>query len=171
MRSEPRVELELPRVGELVQDEPGTEVGAAEIQLALDPGDVRLDEVEGAGARRGAGIVLERQHRVVLPEDAPGHEAEQLADVAVQHPPAHPGRERLGHPGSKALDGREQPLHHREVGVDEARPVERDEPRIPRQGDLADLGHQRRDPGGHLRVRGLEGRCLDARPSGDIAGP
>ena len=40
--------LELPGMGQLVEDQPGAQVGAAEMQVALDPGDVRLDEVEGA---------------------------------------------------------------------------------------------------------------------------
>ena len=93
MRPQPGMELELPGMGELVEDEPGPEVGTAEIQLALDPGDVRLDEVEGTRARCAVGILFQGQHRVVLAQHAPGHQAEQLADVAVQHPPAHPGRE------------------------------------------------------------------------------
>src|ERR1700692_920847 len=43
---QPGMELELPGVGELMKDQPGAEVRALEGEVALDPGDIRLDEGE-----------------------------------------------------------------------------------------------------------------------------
>ena len=115
-------------------------------EVALDPGDVGLDEVERARLAGGSRDVLQREDRVVLAEHPARHQAEQLADVPVEHAPAHAGRQRLGNARPDALDRREQALHHAEVGVDEAPAVEGDESRIGGERHLADLDQQRRDP-------------------------
>jgi hypothetical protein len=93
MLSEPRMDLELPGVGELVEDQPGAQIGAAEVEVAFDPGDVGLDEVERARLTGSPRDVLQREDRVVLAEDPARHQAEQLAHVAVEHAPAHAGRQ------------------------------------------------------------------------------
>ena len=139
------MELELPGVGELVKDQPGAEVGPGEREVALDPGDVRLDGVQssaGPGAPRRS--VLRGKDRVVLAEHAPRHQAEQLTDVPVEHAPADAGRDNSGTVARIRSTGARQALHHREVGVDEPATVERDEARIGVERP-ADLGQERRD--------------------------
>ena len=101
-------------------------------EIALDPGDIGLDEVERARLAGSPWDILQREDRVVLAEHPARHQAEQLADIAVEHAPAHAGRQRLGNARPDALDRGEQPLHHAEVGVDEALAVESDESRIAR---------------------------------------
>ena len=72
-----------------------------------------------------------------------------------------PVAQRLRDGRADSLDRGEQPLHHAEVGVDEAATIERDESRVRGQRHLADLGQQRRDPRRHLGVRRLERLGVD----------
>ena len=164
--------LELPGVGQLVEDQPGPEVGAAEIEVALDPGDVRLDEVERAlRARCAAGSSSRVSTGSYWPEHAPRHQAEQLADVAVQHAAAHArSRATRGPSRGSARRGRAAAAPSPRLASMKPTAIERDEPRIRGQRHLADLGHQRRDPRGHLGVRGLERLGVECRAARGITG-
>ena len=55
VESEPRMHLELPCVGELMEDQPGPEVGAFEREVTLDRRDVGLDKIQRARLAFGAG--------------------------------------------------------------------------------------------------------------------
>src|ERR1700688_3641994 len=75
---EPGMELELPYQRELAYEQPGAEGGGGEEGVALDRESVRLDEDGRARLACDAGDVADFEDRVLLAEDAPLQQPEQV---------------------------------------------------------------------------------------------
>jgi hypothetical protein len=164
--AEPRSPAELHAVCHLVQRNPKPELVTVEAEALLDLGQVRPDEVQEP-------VVVRRKEHVVLPEHAPGHVAEQDADLDAERLATKLRAVPVGKQPNR--DRFQEPLHAREVRGDplaarhDPRPCA--EPPGCDAGELGDeilgLGNDAREILPHARP--IEGGDLGSRPAHGLA--